>query len=753
MSNFNFIGNFLGKKADPSKDGHDMSAQFAYSSNFGTINVVDCIDVVPNEHYRCNYSGYIQTAPMREDNFSTIRSNMKAIFVPRTSMMRNYMDLMMHNGGFGNNPRETRKNVQFDYPVGDFSIPVQNFLIYLFPAYFLNRWFEEICASVDDVYNMFYDYTDHVFYFLGDNDSRQVIQQSTISLLILDKILRGSSSFTIPNTISIGWVFDRLIDLTRARSRNSICYDGLRLLDNFNYGNYLPIFDNAYKYVVSQINNSSSVSQMIVFANGSGENILNPNMGFGRLFFECICVNKAIRRVVNPLHLYEYQFYINTCERSNYRSPSVSVLTFDSILSNVTRDGFTAPWYFSTQGTGPVVRQKYFVWGSSTDPSDYNVNSFSLQINSDEHPEYVQSRLFYSDYGAVNTYGSMYDASLDVLPYLSNPSFELYYLLCLSNPLLQPDLFTTMQQSVVSGNIPTIAGSVNVQSLNDLSAAYKLQQDLLRAGVRRDQQMKSLFGVGTEDLTNDIYVLDQSSNNIAIQGLLNQAETEVAELGERGARGNGSSGLNFTFDSKDYGTIIIVQYFTCELMYESFMIHKLNRIGFSEDWMPQFNNLGLEAVKRPDCSFLNDPYAVQNFISHYQSTIDDNHNLGFSVRYYERKQRLSLARGLFTNFGFSANYGLNDSGAPVNPWRRNFALVRGNGAFGGFVPTLIEQQTNLFENESDLYYSPTMVNNLFTTMNDGGAHGSFEYDQFRCILNAAVHKVSPMPKVGLLRLI
>lgn len=753
MSQFNFIGNFLGKKADPSKDGHDMSAQFAYSSNFGTINVVDCIDVVPNEHYRCNYSGYIQTAPMREDNFSTIRSNMKAIFVPRTSMMRNYMDLMMHGADNGTNPRETRKNIQFDYPVGDFSLPVQNFLSFLFPAYFLNRWYEEICASVDDVYNMFYDYTDHQFYYNSDDGSQQVIQQTTVSLQLLDRVLRDSSPLVIPSSFSFGFVFDKLIDFTRSRSSNSICFDGLRLLDNFNYGNYIPVFDNVYKYAVSQILSDSSSTHYIQFITGYGDLVYNPNMGFTRSFFEFISPYHRITRVINPLHLYEYQFYINTCERSNYRNPSVRVLTLDSILSNVTRDGFTAPWYFSTQGTGPVVRQKYFVFRTSTDAADYQISSFRLQVDTESDSSALSSRLFYSDFYAVNTYGSMYEASLDVLPYLSNPSFELYYLFSLSNPLLQPDLFTTMQQSVVSGNIPTVAGSVDVQSLNDLSAAYKLQQDLLRAGVRRDQQMKSLFGVGTEDLTNDIYVLDQSSNNIAIQGLLNQAETEVAELGERGARGNGSSGLNFTFDSKDYGSIIIVQYFTCELMYESFCIHKLNRIGFSQDWMPQFNNLGLEAVKSSDCSVLRDSYATSNFITHFLDNVDDNHNLGFSVRYYERKQRLSLARGLFTNFGFSANFGLNDSGTPVNPWRRNFALVRGNGAFGGFVPTLIEQQTNLFENESDLYYSPTMVNNLFTTMNDGGAHGSFEYDQFRCILNAAVHKVSPMPKVGLLRLI
>lgn len=751
MSQFNFIGNFLGKEAKPSKDGHDMSCQYAYSSNFGTFNVVDVIDVVPNEHYRCNYSGYVQTAPMREDNFAMIRNNMKAVFVPRTSMQRNYFNLL------GN--RETRKNLQFDYPACKFTIPMYNFLCYLFPSYFICKLYEDLCATVDDVYNVYFcSYGSEPIRFRSIDYASPLNEKSILAVpyngdypvaacwRLLQLIFTESGVEN--DTLSIGSWFDEMIRECRSRSGNAICFDGLRLLDSFGYGNFAPVFDSYYKYILSQGDTQRDFDNDYITLEEVTYLEYGYSFMFGHFFFELPFFDQTHQRTtrVNPFHLYEFQFYLSMCERSNYRSPSVDVVTLDSIQSNFGDLPLRSHYEFLGGDGVRTCNQRAIDWLNLVPPLGYtHFSSFVLRFSGNYSSE-GQRTLFYN----CDEWDTDFMSHLIAFDHLG---CELKYLLQSSNPLLDSDIFTTMQNSVVSGQVPTVGAPISVQDLNDLSAAYKLKQDLLRAGVRRDKQMKSIFGVGVDDLLQDIYILDQSSSLINIQGLLNQAETEVAELGERGARGNGSSGLSFEFDSKDYGTIIVVQSFTTEAFYENFKIHKLNRINFDNDWLPMMNNLGLEAVRALDCSYQPSIYAedYNDLIKNINTQSFGNKVLGYSARYYERKQRVSCVRGLFTNFGFAENPSLDDS--TKSPWRKNFALVRGNGAFGGYVPTVINQQSDLFSTENDLYFNPFMVNNLFTTMNDGAAHGSFEYDQFRCFLTCSVHKVSPMPKVGLLKMI
>lgn len=739
MSNFNFIGNFLGKVAKPSKDGHDMSAQFAYSLPFGTISVVDYIDVVPGEHYKCNYSGYVQTAPMREDNFAQIHNNMKAVFVPRSSMLRNYLDKMKHSGD-----KTTRKNLQFDYRSYEFSFPLYNALCFLWPSYFLSRIFEDLSALVDDVYNIYwikqYQELDHTtgFYYKINNEWVDVEARTgtpeTYKNVLLEILRSLFSPMPAEPVLSLGEIFDDWFSYCRSRSGNLYCHDGLRLLDAFDYGNYAPIFDSIYKqqllnHRLSDFFDLLPESVMKCGYQPAWTDIPVPGYNTDSSF-----------KVLNSLHLYEYQFYISSCERSNYRSPSVNVITYDTLASHV---GSATTAYYNFRVNDNLCQRCWtFGPGGLSDSWHNNFGYFTLYDPYDDGDNIGYSNSLSESENLAN------------LIALKRPQAEFRYLFSLANPLLQPDMFTTMQNSVVSGSVPYISSGTNVsiQGLNELSAAYKLQQDLLRSGVRRDMQMKALFGVGVDELTNDIYVLDQSSSNINIQGLLNQAETEVAELGERGARGNGSSGLDFEFDSKDYGTIIVVQWFSTEMFYESFMIHKLNRQLWSEDWLEQFNNLGLEAVKNLDCTIYSKPYFVNSSYNEVDQEINLSQTLGFSARFFERKQRVNKARGLFSNYGFTLDPALGDNKSP-NPWRRNYALSRGNGAFGGYVPTVIDQQVDKFSKMSDLYYNPFMVNNIFSVVNDGAAHGSLAYDQFRCFLNCIVHKVSPMPKLGLFRLI
>lgn len=728
MSNFNFIGNFLGKSAKPAKDGHDMSSQHAYSLNFGTINVVDVLDVVPGEHYKCKYSGAVQTAPMREDNFATIYNNMRAVFVPYTSLLRGYMD------NINDTSRPTRKNTIFQYRPKQAFVSQLDILYYIWPSYFLFsalKVFKEYGVTAVE-----FNTADGFLVFTDGSVPVSLTGRGQVVLKWFNEVFSASSVSFVK--VSFASFCEFILYPCRSQSGNLICFDALRVLDFLGYGNFIPTLESSFSRFI-EMENSNNLGRDVRVSIFS---VSGVDVGFIYSFsFNAPHTGSPYSALIRPRginvsldRLFAFQYYIYSCEMSNYRSPLIQLYTMDSMSVDASLSSFVF-----TEDHGTYLKFKF----------DFD-DSFTTYVNTEDLNDGYQTYSIGVNINLSHLLLAKHQNNFMTLPISVTDLFG--YLFSLSNPLLFQDLFTTMQINKVSGSIPTTDVSnltTNlVQNIADVSALYKFRQDLLRAGVKRDSQMKSVYGVSPDDtLTDDIYILDKSSSVVNIQGLLNQAETSEAPLGARAARGNGQSGLSFDFDSKDFGFIFIIQYFTCELFYESFMIDRLNRTLLADYFKPQFNYLGLEAVKRYDCSNQHLAYAYYGSDSTWFP--DGDKVLGYSSRYWMYKQRLSKVHGLFTNFGFSIPI---DSVTGVTHRYESPTLMRGNSLFGGFLPTLIDQQINFFESRNDLYFNPFMVNNLFVTMNDGGLFGSFDYDQFRCVLDCQVHKVSPMPKLGLLRL-
>lgn len=755
MSNFNFIGNFLGKKASLPREGHDMSNQQVYSLPFGTITPVDVIDVVPGEHYNCKYSGYVQTTPMRDDNFSTIYNNMKAIYIPKTSMLRDYASFIM-------NRDRTRKNIQFDYKPYEVWVQLRQIMQYIYLPYFLSRLYEGVLSEVDDIYNCWLNLDEAEILF---NDERKIslLDDNSLPLAAFKytysfwRIYNVSGLEFMDSGWPMGVIFDNFLNNMRSDSGSLISHDALRLLDNLGYGNLLPLLSNFFDHEINSIFSGAYDGTRVryyQFIDYLRTTYINFRIS-GHVLQQLGYVIGNTTDYVDMTRLFDYQYYIRMVERSNYRLPSTKVVTLDSVSAFIDNETNFNNFYTLEVGDLPgsyyQYRSKRFVLENPDFDSELQPDAYAF-MHEDLLPASHNTFYYNFFYGETSADGSWTPIdSVFESGGFDDLSAMLHYLLSLHSPLLEPDIFTTMQNDVVVGSVPEISPSsaVTIESLNNLSALYRMRQDLLRAGVRREKQMSSLFGTSEDtDLTQDIYVLDSSSTPVNIQGLINQAETEVAPLGERGARGNGSSGLDFTFDSDGYGTLLIVQYFTCECFYENFKVDKQLRTNVAGRWNPYYNNLGLESVYAADCSFMNSAVAKPNGsrIVHLNSVI------GFSARFFEYKQRVSVVHGLFTNFGFDLSPLGYAGGNTKYPYRyTNPSLVRGNSLLGGFVPTLIDQQVNLFSEEKDLYYNPFMVNNLFVTMYDGAAHGGYSYDNFRCVLNCSVRKVSPMPKIGLLR--
>ena len=90
---YDFVKNFLGKTARLQKYGHDLSNNEVFSLPFGVEAPVKHYFSSPNEFFKLNVSGYVQTAPMREDNFADIKQELRAIYVPMSSIMRDYLSI------------------------------------------------------------------------------------------------------------------------------------------------------------------------------------------------------------------------------------------------------------------------------------------------------------------------------------------------------------------------------------------------------------------------------------------------------------------------------------------------------------------------------------------------------------------------------------------------------------------------------------------------------------------------------------
>lgn len=716
MSNFNFLGSFLGKSADFKKDGHDLSNAEVFHQGFGKWSPIKMIECVPDEYYDVSIGGEIQTAPMREDNFQNIFHNLKAVFIPYSSVYRDYLSQ-------SNVDRPTRKDPLFPNALPKLTFNADVLLSYCVQLYTFNELVSELetvlggnispwAIKSEDVTTE--DETYHVCTALNSSTQEELTLYKVTSDGTISGLVTSSDYPSLFTWITSYWMDDDInyqslsqlyafFDKLQSLGGTFILWDILNMLDMLSYGNYYPAVTHVYGVALTAVQSGSLSFYTLLPQVSDGSLVLPTDLdelsNFWHFYYQI--------GFLDLMPILGYQAFVYSSLTSNYIKPFTRYITADYLMTPILNEG---------------------VDGFNTDGTFFDLDSYSLTLSN----SLVYS--FLSD-------ESVSIGSLTCIDWL-------IYLFGSMRPLLDPDLFTTAVDSVVQGSIPSTTSSsltTNlVQTLADTSALYKLRQDLKRAGVRRDKQMEVIFGTKPHNpLVPETYVLASNTSKVNITTLLNQAETAEAPLGARGARGNGYSGLNFKFKSKEFGWIFILSSFTCPTFYENFMIHKQHRTSYQSLFDPRFNHLGLEPVLKSDCSFMNRS-AITNTVSY----VNLDQVIGYSARYHEYKQAVNLAHGLFTNFGLAVPQKNPDGTSRYVV----SSLQRGSAVFGGFVSTVIDQQTDNFGDYSDLYFAPDMLNNIFVNMVDSYTHSSPISDYFRCIFNYKVHKVSPMPKLGLLKL-
>ena len=80
--------------ASLSRNGFDRSKRDIFSCKSGVLNLVACIDCVPNSHYEINPVLFTRTNAFNEANFVRMRQELNFYFVPYSSMFTPFNEFL-----------------------------------------------------------------------------------------------------------------------------------------------------------------------------------------------------------------------------------------------------------------------------------------------------------------------------------------------------------------------------------------------------------------------------------------------------------------------------------------------------------------------------------------------------------------------------------------------------------------------------------------------------------------------------------
>lgn len=702
MSNSNFFSKFFGKSNNPQRNGFNLSRTEAYSLPFGTIVPTSFDFLQPNDYVKGQVASYVQTNNMRDDNFATIYNHMKAVFVPMSSLKRNFNQF---TPSIDDSKLRKDEGVcqEYYYP----SVNMADLHKHLFGWYYLNFLVQQSVSQNSHIldYSFTFDGSGALTSIKDENGSNVVIGNfNKLNPAAHILVYRLQISTTVGLTTNpVLDAYELLLQLLGG-SGEYFVFDALRLFDSLGYGNYWPLYSDLANQLLSL---QSTAWLNYVYSSGENPYIVDISFNINQIsqFFASYCPPLAQSVNVSLTKLVAFQYYIALCERDNFKKPDTFVFTLDYL--------------------GRLIEAS-------------QIDMHHIEHVQDNSYAVSPSSLGYEKFDSFLTMADMLGKNMNYLSLPVDYPVFLTYLLQLHNPLLQRDLVTGSSAYAQPGSQGTTS-DLNIDNLNSVDAIYKAKLALLRAGVKASDYMQAFFGIkGDDNILEPVQVLDDTRNVVKINGIFQMAETSEAELGARGARGNGGSGLEFTLTSRGYGFLFYIQYLTCDVFYENYMISRDSRLLPEYLPTPFTANLGLDAISSSDISF----YKKRG--KRWENSSD--RVIGYSSHDWPYKVKLNLAHGFFTNTPLtytSTNYSNIESISKLP------SLSRGNAARGGFVPTLVEQQKHDFSLTEDLYFNPTMLNGIFTQMNDGVLFSAAQFDAFSLVTRYNIYKVSSMSSIGL----
>lgn len=201
------------------------------------------------------------------------------------------------------------------------------------------------------------------------------------------------------------------------------------------------------------------------------------------------------------------------------------------------------------------------------------------------------------------------------------------------------------------------ASLFDVLKLVEAQAIQKFRQKSMFAGNKTIDQFRAHHGVVPRYLADEYPdFIGSVDNEIQINEVISQADTaaEGSNLGEIAGRGYGASDAKeFTYQSNDYGILMLLTSIVPENDYNSYGLDRANQLVFPNDfYQSEYQNIGLEAVPTSLLSVFN-PY---NEIFQGDDNPDDIETVyagfngsgvwNFAPRYYNYKWYPSKVHGV-----------------------------------------------------------------------------------------------------------
>ena len=243
--------------------------------------------------------------------------------------------------------------------------------------------------------------------------------------------------------------------------------------------------------------------------------------------------------------------------------------------------------------------------------------------------------------------------------------------------------------------------SFDVLALKRAEALQKWRQNALRAGNMVDDSFRAHYGVTPRyEQDNVALKLGSFEGSLNINTVQATAENSNAvangKVGDLGASATAVvEGNEISYDCRDFGVIICMQYFRPESEYNSTMIDKANRLSEPYDFFTEeFQNIGLDTINKVD----------------YNVSLDGvNEVLGYAAQYWWYKQALDKVHQEFAKYTFNRQ--------SPNVQTRITEQFKGDKVFWVAPRDLdffsMDSSQGFMRVKSTLYVSPNLLDDVF----------------------------------------
>ena len=263
-------------------------------------------------------------------------------------------------------------------------------------------------------------------------------------------------------------------------------------------------------------------------------------------------------------------------------------------------------------------------------------------------------------------------------------------------------------QPIASAN-----GGFDVYTLLTAQMMQKWREQIQRAGNQTEDRLRAIYGRSPQsDAQNHPYVFGSTSYNIIASQVVSTGSSDTAALGDIAAKGQGYSQRNeFRFDASEFGIILVCTYILPENSYLA-PIDKLNTLIEPFDyWVPQLENLGLEAIEHKFKSLLRYIPATGKYVRDIDDSI-----VGYAARNWAYKQKVNKV-----HFGFQ--HGVENS-----KW----------------MPSRTDKDVVTNVDLNPYYVAPNEYDTVFDTATDW----HLDTDQFVGCSRVSCDAVLPMSELG-----